>query len=277
MARWRVVELVHPIPSFLTTLAAIGCALIFGLTLGDRRLWWIAAIMLAAQFSISALNEWADADLDARSSRLRPIPLGLASRRTAAVVAAIGALAALLMSTLSGFGLVAFLVVILGLAAGSAYDVALKRTPLSFLPFAIGFPLLPLWVGLVAHRPASSLLAIVAGAVPLAIGIHLADAIPDRDGDRDSGVQTLAVFLGRPAAEVVAAVLVGIGSAVAIALILRRFGNGFSGLSLVAFALAYIAFTLPTQKTPERWRLMFGKWILIGDALVVGLILVAVA
>lgn len=278
MARWRVVELVHPVPSLLTALAAVGCALLFGIPVRDRRLWWIAAIMLAAQFSISALNEWADADLDARSGRLRPIPLGLVSRRTAAAVAAVSAVAALLMSALAGFGLVAFLVVLLGLVAGWAYDVVLKRTPLSFLPFAVGFPLLPIWVGLVAHRPASSLLIIVIGAVPLAIGIHLADAIPDRDADRDSGVETLAVYLRRPAGEIAAAILVGLGSSLAIALVLQRYGNGLSGILFVALALAYLTFTTTgTRSTPERWRLMLGKWILIGDALVAGLFLVAVA
>lgn len=233
--------------------------------------------MLSAQFSISALNEWADADLDARSGRLRPIPLGLSSRRTAAVLAAAGAVGALLMSALSGFGLEAFLVVTLGMAAGWAYDVFLKRTPLSFLPFAVGFPLLPVWVGLVAHRPATSLLAIVIGVVPLAIGIHLADAIPDRDADRASGLETLAVYLGRPAAEIAAAIAVGIGSSVAIVTGLRRFGSGFGLLLLVMAALLYFAFTLGINKIPEQGRLTLGKWSLIGMALLAGLVLVAVA
>jgi 4-hydroxybenzoate polyprenyltransferase len=271
------VELLHPIPSLLTTLAAIGCAILFAIPINDARIWWIAAIMLFAQVSISALNEWADADLDTRSGRLRPIPLGLTSRRTAVVLAAVTAVAALLLSALSGFGLEAFLVVTLGIAAGWGYDLVFKRTPVSFLPFALGFPLLPVWVGLVAHRSAGSLVAIVIGAVPLAIGIHLADAIPDRDDDRAYGVETLAVYLGRPAAEIAAAIAVGIGSAVAIVLVLRRFGAESSGLLLVIAALAYFSFTFGTNKIPEPLRSMLGKWILIGIALIAGLILVAVA
>jgi 4-hydroxybenzoate polyprenyltransferase len=271
------VELLHPIPSLLTTLAAIGCAILFGIPINDARIWWIAAIMLFAQVSISALNEWADADLDTRSGRLRPIPLGLTSRRAAVALAAVTAVAALLLSPLSGFGLAAFLVVTLGIAAGWGYDLVLKPTPLSFLPFAIGFPLLPVWVGLVAHRSAGSLVAIVIGAVPLAIGIHLADAIPDRDSDRAYGVGTLAVYLGRPVAEIVAAIAVAIGSAVAIVLVLRRFGAGSSGLLLVVAALLYFAFTLGMNRIPEQSRSILGKWILIGIALIAGLFLVAVA
>jgi 4-hydroxybenzoate polyprenyltransferase len=233
--------------------------------------------MLFAQVSISALNEWADADLDTRSGRLRPIPLGLTSRRTTVVLAAVTAVAALLLSALSGFGPDAFLVVTLGIAAGWGYDLVFKRTPVSFLPFALGFPLLPVWVGLVAHRSAGSLVAIVVGAVPLAIGIHLADAIPDRDDDRAYGVETLAVYLGRPAAEIAAAIAVGIGSAVAIVLVLRRFGAESSGLLLVIAALLYVSFTFGTNRIPEQSRSMLGKWILIGIALIAGLILVALA
>ena len=75
---------------------------------------WIAAIMLLVQFSISALNEWADQDLDARGGRPRPIPLGLLSARTAVVIAVVGAVAALVLSVFSGFGLLAFVMVLTG-------------------------------------------------------------------------------------------------------------------------------------------------------------------
>src|SRR4030081_1085398 len=81
-APWSALELLHPIPSTLTTVAAVGFALIFGIGVGDSRLWWIAGIMLLVQFSISALNEWADADLDRHAGRRRPIALGLVSPST---------------------------------------------------------------------------------------------------------------------------------------------------------------------------------------------------
>src|SRR5438094_3773717 len=96
-ARWRLIELLHPIPSVVTTVTPIGFALVFGLQIDDWRISWIAAIMLLVQFSISALNEWADQDLDARSNRRQPTPLGLLSPRTAVVIAVVGAVAALLL------------------------------------------------------------------------------------------------------------------------------------------------------------------------------------
>ena len=188
-----------------TVTAAVGFALIFGSGLGDFRLWSIAAIMLLVQFSISALNEWADADLDRQAGRQRPIALGLVSPGTALTVTVLCAVGAFLLSTLANFGTVALLLVGIGLACGWAYDLRFKASPLSFLPFAIAFPLMPFWIGLLAGRPASSLGVLFLGGSPLAAAIHLADAIPDRDRDRAAGLRTLAVRLGRPGAEMVAA------------------------------------------------------------------------
>src|SRR5207247_7346551 len=97
------------------------------------------------QFSVSALNEWADQDLDGRSGRPRPIPLGLLSSRAAAVVAVLEAAAAVALSLLAGCGPLALPLVLLGLACGWAYGLKLKRAPLSFLPFAVPSPSVPLW------------------------------------------------------------------------------------------------------------------------------------
>ena len=145
-ARWTVLELLHPIPSLLTTLAAMGFAWIFGIGLRDGRFWRIGAIMLLVQFSISALNEWADADLDRRARRRRPIPLGLVSRGAALSVAVVCAVGAFLLCVLSDLGPFALLLVGVGTACGWAYDLWLKATPLSFVPFAIGFPLITLGI-----------------------------------------------------------------------------------------------------------------------------------
>jgi 4-hydroxybenzoate polyprenyltransferase len=261
-----VLELLHPIPSLLTTLAAVGFALIFGIGPGDVRLWWIAAIMLLVQFSISALNEWADADLDRQAGRRRPIPLGLVSPGTALTVAVLCAVGAFLLSTLANFGTVSLLLVGIGLACGWAYDLRLKRTPLSFLPFAIAFPLMPFWIGLLAGRPASSLGILFLGGSPLATAIHLADAIPDRDRDRAAGLRTLAVALGRPGAEMVAAGLLLVGTLVSIVRILSRGSTTLAGLSLITIVASLLVVGLSARASDIRWSPVLGKWALIAAA-----------
>ncbi|HXN03506.1 MAG TPA: UbiA family prenyltransferase [Candidatus Acidoferrum sp.] len=273
-ARWTRLELLHPIPSLLTTLAAVAFALIFGMGLRDPRLWWIAAIMLLVQFSISALNEWADVDLDRLAGRRRPIPLGLLSPSTALTVAVLCAVGAFLLSTLANFGTVSLLLVGIGLACGWAYDLRFKGTPLSFLPFAIAFPLMPFWIGLLAGRPASALGILFLGGSPLASAIHLADAIPDRDRDRAAGLRTLAVALGQPGAELVAVGLLLVGTLVSIVLTIYGGETAMTALSLITVAAAGIVFGLSFRANPSA---LLGKWIVISAAVVAALPLVVSA
>jgi 4-hydroxybenzoate polyprenyltransferase len=263
VARWKVLELLHPIPSLLTTVAAVGFALIFGVGPGDFRLWWIAAIMVLVQFSISTLNEWADADLDRQAGRQRPIPLGLVSPGTALTASVMFAVAAFLLSTLANFGAVALLLVGIGLACGWAYDLRLKGTPLSFLPFAIAFPLMPFWIGLLAGRPASALWVLFLGGSPLATAIHLADAIPDRDRDAAAGLRTLAVTLGQPGAEMVAAGTLLVGTLVSLVLTIRRGQVSITALSLVAIVAGALVLGLSLRAKPS---VFLGKWIVVAAA-----------
>jgi 4-hydroxybenzoate polyprenyltransferase len=271
-ARWVVLELLHPIPSLLTTVAAMGCAWIFGIGPGDRRFWSIAAIMLLVQFSISALNDWADADLDQKGGRQRPIPTGMVSRGAALSVAAACAVAAFLICVLSNLGPFALLLVGVGTACGWAYDLWLKATPLSFVPFAIAFPLIPFWVGVLAGRPLTSLVILFLGGSPLAIAIHLADAIPDRDRDRAAGLTTLAVVLGKPAGELAAAGLLLIGSLVSLILLMRRGQASIAPLSLVAVLASGVVVGLGSQA--NRFSAALGKWMVIAAAALAALPLV---
>jgi len=277
VAPWTTLELLHPVPSLLTTAAAVAFAMIFGLSLSDPKVGWIIAVMLLAQFSISALNDWADADLDAHAGRRRPIPLGLVPARGALIFAIACAGAALLGSVVSGFGLVALLLVALGLVSGWAYDLGLKRTPLSVLPFAVAFPLLPLWIAVVAGRSLGSVSLILLGGIPLAAAIHLADAIPDRDTDRGAGVNSLAVALGRPGAELAAASLLLVGTLVSLIVLLDRAGSSILSLLIVAVAVAWFVLNLGTRNAGERSAPLFGKWVVISVAALAAVPLVVTA
>ena len=274
MARWTVLALLHPVPSLLTTVAAVGFAVIFGIGPGNSRLWWIASIMLLVQFSISALNEWADADLDRLAGRRRPIPLGLVSPSTALTVAVLCAIGAFLLSTLAQFGTVSLLLVGIGLACGWAYDLRFKGTPLSFLPFAIAFPLMPFWIGMLAGRPASALGILFLGGSPLATAIHLADAIPDRDRDRAAGLRTLAVALGQPGAELVAVGLLLVGTLVSMVLTIHGGQTAITTLSLITVVAAGIVLGLGLRGNPSP---LLGKWIVISAAAVAAVPLVVSA
>jgi len=254
----------------------VSFAWIFGIGPGNARFWWIAAIMLLVQFSISALNEWADADLDRRAGRRRPIPLGLVSAGTALRIAVLCAVGAFLVCVLSHMGTIALLLVGVGTACGWAYDLWLKGSPLSVVPFAIAFPLMPFWIGVLAGRPLSSLAILFLGGVPLAAAIHLADAIPDRDRDRAAGLRTLAVWLKKPGAELAAAGLLLIGTLVSIILIIERGVWPIAGISMVALAASGLVVVLSVADS-RRSSAQLGKWVVIAAAALVSVPLVVSA
>lgn len=221
--------------------------------------------MLLAQFSISALNDWADRHRDAEAERRRPLVLGVLSPGTALAIATVcGSLALMFVAA---FGILPSLLVLLGIGAGWAYDLGLKSTPFSFVPFAVAFPLVPLWVGTITGRPGSSMLMLLAAGVPVATAIHLADAIPDRQVDAAAGARTLAVALGRPRAEL--AVFLGLATGATMLAVSAVTRPALAlGLAAAGWAAAtcYLWLVGRTNRAEaQRWA----KWIVVAGALLV--------
>jgi 4-hydroxybenzoate polyprenyltransferase len=83
------------------------------------------------------------------------------------------------------------------LAIGAAYDLFAKGTRWSWLPFAVGIPLLPIygWVGATGMLPAFFAvllpMAFLAGAA-----LAVANARVDVEVDRASGIRSVATALG---------------------------------------------------------------------------------
>ncbi|TMD12537.1 MAG: hypothetical protein E6J00_11345 [Chloroflexi bacterium] len=213
-----MLELFHPGPSIATTLAAVAVtfALRVPLAYAPAVLWSVAVPMLLAQLAISVLNDWADRALDARAGRRRALEIGVLRPGAALALAGALAVAALASTWAAGDGPEATLLLALGIVAGFAYDLWLKPTPLSFLPFAFAFPLLVVWVtSVVGYGPPAWIVFL--GGAPLAVAIHLADSIPDLGPDERSGVRNLAVVLKERGASRAGAVLL-LGGAAALAL-----------------------------------------------------------
>jgi len=250
---WLVaVQLFHPIPSLVTAVMTLAFGLLFGMSPLSPRFWLMGVAMLLSQFSISAANDWTDWMHDVVAARTRPVPLGMIEPRAALAIAIACGLAAIAFALL--LGPLAGAVAIVGIGAGWTYDLVARTTPFSALPFAVAFPLLPLWVGVIAGRFPRSVPALLVAGIPLAVAIHLADAVPDLESDAARGVRTLAVSLGRGRARVAAAAALLLG-----ALLLAAAGGRWwiLGLALIGSAL--------------YWQIA-NKWILIGSAAVTALL-----
>ncbi|MEO6797306.1 MAG: UbiA family prenyltransferase [Candidatus Dormibacter sp.] len=244
-----------------TTAAALAFGVLFGIHPDDPRLYGIGLTVLMTQFSISAMNDWADRDRDAVAHRWRPVPLGRIAPRVAMGLALFFALLA--VPGALAFGPVSLTVVLLGVGFGWAYDLILKATPLSFIPFALAFPLLAVWVGLISGEPPSRLLVFFIAGSPLAIAIHVADSLPDEAADTAAGLRPLAIVLGQTRAIWVMQAMLVLGSLVMVATSLQRPWFALL-LGLVGALGTTLARTVvATHPTQSRWSVIATALVMV--------------
>lgn len=172
--------------------------------------------MTALQFGIGATNDLVDAPRDAGHKPGKPIPAGLVGRGVAVAVAAASFAAGLALSAFSGPAMFALAVVVIGIGLG--YDLVLKGTAWSWVPFAIGIPILPVfgWLGAAGTLPAVFGLlvpvAVVAGAA-----LAIANALADVERDLAAGATSIATALGPGRAWAIQAGLIVAIVAIAVA------------------------------------------------------------
>ena len=240
----------------------------------------LGVAMFALQASIGAMNDVVDAGVDSGRKPGKPIPRGAVQPLEAGVVVAVGLVAGLGLSAVSGFGTAA--VAACGVGLGYLYDLRLSRTAWSWLPLAMALPLVPAyaWLGATGVVPATLMelvpLGILAGA-----GLALGNGIADLERDRAAGVATAALRLGRAAWPVHAATLAGVlglawalapgpGPGAASAVTGLRLGAMVVGSALLLLGLGLAGARRPALR--ERgWELEAGGVALIGLAWVSGI------
>jgi 4-hydroxybenzoate polyprenyltransferase len=209
-----LVRLVHPFPSLLDGIVSGAVALLAGAPLIDASRLGLA--MTALQFGIGATNDIIDAPRDAGHKPGKPIPSGLVSPAVGLTVAAAGFGVGVALSIASGLSTLALAVAVIGI--GLAYDLLLKGTAWSWLPFAVGIPILPVfgWVGATGSLPPVFGI-LVPAAVVAGAALAIANALADVERDWAAGTASIATALGPERAWVVQAVLVGVIVAAAVA------------------------------------------------------------
>jgi len=156
----------------------------------------LGVAMLALQASIGSLNDFVDTSLDAGRKSGKPIPKGHATRQEALAIALTGLVVGVTLTWPSG--LAATAVALAGAGCGYLYDLRLSRTAWSWLPFALGLPLVPIyaWLGATGGVPAA-LIRLVPIGVLAGAGLALANGLADIERDVAGGIGTAAVKLGR--------------------------------------------------------------------------------
>jgi 4-hydroxybenzoate polyprenyltransferase len=159
----------------------------------------VAAAILTGQLSVGWSNDAIDALRDASVARSdKPIVAGLVTRRTVWRSAWIAAAACVPLSLASG--LLAGVVHLVTVAMAWTYNLGLKSTAISWLPYAVAFGLLPSFVtlGTPPNHAWAPWWAMAATAL-LGVGAHLANVVPDLADDLATGIRGWPQRLGSAA------------------------------------------------------------------------------
>ena len=260
-----LVRLVHPFPSLLDGLAVVAVALVAGAAIETAVLLGLGMTLL--QSAIGALNDLVDSPHDAGRKPGKPIPGGLVSRDVATIV--------IVATAGGGVGLVAVAspveppdgrmlmvgIAIIGLGIGATYDLKASGTAWSWLPFAVGIPLLPVfgWFGATGSLPIWFIvlvpLAVLAGAA-----LAIANARADLERDRDAGVGSVAIRLGLRESWLLHGGLFALAAALAVGS-LYAMGTSVPTFGLVALGLGVVGLGIwlgragPAPRRERAWQL----------------------
>ncbi|MDA3627695.1 UbiA family prenyltransferase [Saccharopolyspora sp. WRP15-2] len=193
----------HPLPALAVTAITAGLAA----AVGSRPLGVLGVVgaVLSGQLSVGWLNDLVDADRDAQVGRSgKPVASGAVSRRAVLLAVVVSAPIAVVLSL--PFGAAATAAHLVALGSAWAYDLGVKSTAFSVLPYAVSFGLLPAFVtlGIGAAPPVWLVLA----AALLGSAAHFVNVLPDLADDAATGVCGLPHRLGATKSTAVAAVLV---------------------------------------------------------------------
>lgn len=216
-ARFRLPSLLkasHPEPSAAVTLMALALAIATGRS--ATGLWMVALAVLTGQLSIGWSNDYIDRHRDAQTARRdKPIAEKQVSGTIVWAAAWVSLICCVPLSLASGWK--AGLTHVAAVALGWWYNLALKATAFSVVPYALAFALLPAFVVLgLPTSPLPPWWLVVTGGL-LGAGAHFANTLPDFASDELTGIRGLPHRIGPTASRVVSAVLL-VGASLVVTL-----------------------------------------------------------
>ncbi|WP_153398136.1 UbiA family prenyltransferase [Ornithinicoccus halotolerans] len=176
----------HPAPALLVTVIAGGLGVAAGA--GPLRLAHVVAAVAAGQLVIGWSNDLIDHERDRLVDRTdKPLATGEIPVRAAVLALVLAVLATTALSLLLGAvpGLLHLGLVVGG---GVAYNVWLKSTVWSWLPYAVAFGALPAVAWTAAGAAGPPWWVLPAGAL-LGVAAHVLNVLPDLADDARTGVR----------------------------------------------------------------------------------------
>lgn len=243
----------HPGPGLAVTVVAV----LLGVAVGLEP-WRVVVLGLALLFdqaSVGLSNDWIDADRDRAVGRAdKPVAEGRIRATTVRNAAIIAAVASLLLTI--PLGPAATIVHAIALSSAWAYNAALKNSPVSVVPYALSFGLLPAIASLARPIPAFPAWWVFMAGALLGIAAHFANVLPDLDDDRRTGIRGLPHRLGlRPSIAITwAALLLGAVSVTVGVTMGRNEPPLFAIIGLlISVVIAVAGMVLALRRGVGRW------------------------
>jgi 4-hydroxybenzoate polyprenyltransferase len=263
-------RLIHPFPVAMNAVAACAFALLAAHGWpGLRSILLIAAAIVGSQATVGVVNDLRDRDLDAIAKPTKPLIAGRATVPGACVLGGLMLLLAVIAGTL--ISRVSLIFVVGMTAAGLLYDLWLKRSSASFLPYIFGLPLLPIWAWTCVRDAPPRLWLTYPLGVLIGFGLHLANALPDAERDAAGGIRGIVQIVGRRGALALCLGSFAVTIAAVAALTWPKHSAAVTVLIGAAAVLLVVAGVLaamrPTTGTLQRnWGLLIGCAIVIASA-----------
>ena len=269
--RWHtlfaLIRLAHPLPTLLNAIAAAALATVAGAGLSAVGL--VSLTMLGVQTFIGATNDFVDRERD-HGRPEKPLADGKVRSSVALLVAAVGLSVGLFAASL--VSALTLALAALGALIGAAYNAGVKGTALSWLPFALGLSVLPVFAwSTVSSAPPTPILTLSLVALPGGAALALQNSLADRAIDTERGMRSAAVRLGDSRALAVLAAL----HLLTLAALLVSAPPTTSPLLLVVAGFLLLIGTMGSA-SPSRW-LRQRAWEISAAALAVAALAVALA
>jgi len=142
-----------------------------------------------------------------------------------------------------------------GLGAGLIYDLGLRQTLLSWVPWWAGMSILPLAAYASVGALSLRLLVLLPLSLLVALALHCANALPDIATDRAAGRTSLPVLLGEQGSRAVA--VTGLAAAGVLALtLLRPLGQSGPWVPASAAVVAVVVLVVALARLERPFPLM---------------------
>lgn len=221
---WLRVIHAFPVATVVVTTTLL-LVVLGGSRLGAGGLMRGVLAVLMTQIATGALNDFVDRERDAVTQPEKPIPSGEISPAFALLLTA-GSLV-MYIPLAASFGRIAFAILTVGLIGGLSYDLWLKPTVLSPLPYIVGFLSLGTWAAIVTDTFRARIVLIYPIAALLLVAAHIAQSLPDIESDLRHGQHGIAAELGPVRSLMALAILTAAAS--------------LAGLALAAYTHVWIA------------------------------------